>query len=198
MTRDPPSRTLLYHLLPGPEFSSMSHHGLVETPLHAASPRLNLDETLVTEYAFHQLRRSEDAGFRAMVKSGTLYDIFHYAHSHTDGFSKFKAGKRVPKRFENAYAMQNPFGTKHTLGERLEAAEADDPDGIAKFRESLMAPAKIYVSQRHYNSAADKTGISPLPNHFFEGDAITKSTAYSREIARILTIIREKQGVQAK
>lgn len=188
MKRDPPSQTLIRHVLGNNEWlAPKSHHGLVETPLDGISGHLDLDEVLVTAADFYELRRKEDTGFMAKVESEDLYEIFHYAHAHSSGFQSFNAHKHVPRRFENAYARQNPFRKRHNLRERLEAAELASPESVGELRERLKAPAKIYVRQREYDTAADKTNLAPLPNHFFSRDATTSSIAYSQEITKVLS-----------
>jgi len=186
MKRNPPSQTLMKHLLRNNEWlAPRSHHGLVETPLDGTSG--DLDEMLVTTADFYELRRKQDPGFRAKVESGDLYEVFHYAHSHGSGFQIFNANKHLPGKFENAYARQNPFRKRHNLRKRLEAAESANPEAARELMEKLKAPAKTYVRQREYDIAVDKTNLATLPNHFFSRDATTSSVAYSKEIARILS-----------
>ena len=188
MIRDPPSQTLMRHILGSSEWlAPISHHGLVETPFEGISSHLDLDEILVTPADFYELRRKQDPGFMARVESANLYEIFHYAHSHGSGFQSLNANRRIPNKFKGAYARQNPFGRRHNLRERLGAAELANPEAVGELREKLKAPAKTYVRQKDYDFAADKANLAPLPNQFITGDSTTKSIAYSKEIAKILS-----------
>lgn len=153
MERNKPTKQLFIELCGGNQGLIESiHHGLVETPLDALYPYLDLDEVLAFEASSWKTREKDMASFSDFVKSAEIYDIFSKVYEI--GFPWLNKHKNISEKSAERYTKLNPFGSKN-LRSRLGGVKAEDIENLKK---RLQEGVNEYVFECQYQEAKRMRG----------------------------------------
>lgn len=153
MNRPKPTEKLLSELCGNdPALIASVHHGLYETPLYEIYPFLNFDDLIVFEAASWNLRKRDIGSYRQLVKSASLYEIFHETYKSNknpkgmQSFAWLYNNKELCPKNEDIYFKLNPFHKKD-LKLRLEKV---DFVAESKFRNNLISKVNDYLFECDY------------------------------------------------
>jgi len=148
MKRPKPTKQLFIELCGGNRGLIESiHHGLLETPLDAFYPHLDLDEILAFEASSWKTREKDAETFSDFVKSAEIYDIFSKVYEI--GSPWLNKHKNISEKLVERYAKLNPFGSKN-LKLRLGGVKVEDVESLKK---KLQEGVNKYVFACQYQEA---------------------------------------------